>query len=448
MTTATEVISGGRGSRLEAAFTRAEHDGLRLVVRVRMAVVITVAIWILVSNPWFLSAYYLPLVGLFGLIGLGLYGLNNTRFYAPWMRYAAVLLDACLIAYTLLVPPLTDVDPWPPQMAFRFGNFAYLFLLLSSLSLTYSPRLVVWGGLTLAAAWGAGTVYAMNLPDSLPQLGTDEFVALSGPEQLAYFLQPNFVPLTPRLTEIIVLLLVTGTLAAGVWRARRLVENQALAERERTNLARYFAPNIVDELARSDEPLGAVRQQDVAVLFVDIVGFTRLAEDMTADEVIVLLRDFHGRMERCVFDHGGTLDKYLGDGVMATFGTPRTGPRDAANAIACGKAMLAEIADWNAARDAHGRSPIHIGVGVHYGPVVLGDIGSARRLEFAVVGDTVNVASRLEALTRDLAVEMIVSEDAATSAAGSDVAADLTAADPQPLRGRAAPLAIRTWRTI
>lgn len=444
MTTATEAIAGG--GRFDTAFTRAEQDGLRLVVRVRTVALIAVAIWIVVSNPWFLSAYYLPLVGLFGLIGLGLYGLNSTRFYAPWMRYAAVLLDACLIAYTLLVPPLTDIDPWPPQMAFRFGNFAYLFLLLSGLSLTYSPRLVVWGGLTLAAAWGVGATYAMNLPDSLPQLGTDEFVALSTPEQLAYFLQPTFVPLTPRLTEIIVLLLVTGTLAAGVWRARRLVENQALAERERTNLARYFAPNIVDELARSDEPLGAVRQQDVAVLFVDIVGFTRLAEDMTPDEVIVLLRDFHGRMERCVFDHGGTLDKYLGDGVMATFGTPRAGPRDSANAIACGKAMLAEIGNWNSERDNHGRSPIHIGVGVHYGPVVLGDIGSARRLEFAVVGDTVNVASRLEALTRDLAVDMIVSEDAAASAAGSDVAADLSAADPQPLRGRAAPLAIRTWQ--
>ena len=447
MTTVTEANAGG-GGRLEAAFARAEQDGLRLVVRVRTAALIVVAIWILVSNPWFLSAYYLPLVGLFALTGLGLYGLNNTRFYAPWMPYAAVLLDAGLIAFTLLVPPLTDLDPWPPQMAFRFGNFAYLFLLLSALSLTYSPRLLIWGGLALAAAWGAGTIYTMNLPESLPQLGTDEFIALSTPEQLGYFLQPNFVPLTPRLTEIIVLLLVTGTLAAGVWRARRLVENQALAERERTNLARYFAPNIVDELARSDEPLGAVRQQDVAVLFVDIVGFTRLAEDMSADEVIVLLRDFHGRMERCVFDHGGTLDKYLGDGLMATFGTPQAGPHDAANAIACGKAMLAEIAEWNAEREARGRTTVRIGLGIHYGPVVLGDIGSARRLEFAVVGDTVNVASRLEALTRELAVDMIVSEDAATSAAGSDVAADLDAADPQPLRGRAAPLAIRTWRTI
>ncbi len=445
MTTATEASAGG--GRLAAAFARAEQDGLRLVVRVRTAALIAVAIWILVSNPWFLSAYYLPLVGLFGLIGLGLYGLSGTRFYAPWMRYAAVLLDACLIAYTLLVPPLTDLDPWPPQMAFRFGNFAYLFLLLSSLSLVYSPRLVIWGGLTLAAAWGAGTVYAMTLPDSLPQLRTDEFMALSAPEQLAYFLQPTFVPLTPRLTEIIVLLLVTGTLAAGVWRARRLVENQALAERERTNLARYFAPSIVDELARSDEPLGAVRQQDVAVLFVDIVGFTRLCEAMTADEVIVLLRDFHGRMERCVFDHAGTLDKYLGDGLMATFGTPRAGPRDAANAIACGKSMLAEIAAWNAERDRLDRAPIRIGVGIHYGPVVLGDIGSARRLEFAVVGDTVNVASRLEALTRDLGVDMIVSEDAAAGAAGGgEVATDLRPAPAQPLRGRAAPLAIRTWR--
>ncbi len=136
-------------------------------------------------------------------------------------------------------------------------------------------------------------------------------------------------------------------------------------------------------------------------MFADIVGFTKFAERQTADQVVSTLRGFHARMERAVFDNGGTLDKFLGDGLMATFGTPDPGPHDASNAVRCGHAMLAAIEDWNRERRASGAEPIALSVGLHCGTVVLGDIGSERRLEFAVLGDVVNVASRLEALTRD-----------------------------------------------
>ena len=176
--------------------------------------------------------------------------------------------------------------------------------------------------------------------------------------------------------EIIVFLLVSAGLALLVRRSRILVAERAEAERERGNLARYFSPKVVDVLAERDEPLGRVRRQAVGVLFADLVGFTTLAEDMTPEEVMAMLRAFHGRMEDEVFRHGGCLEKFIGDALLATFGVPDVGTRDATDALACARGMLAALAAWNRERAGQGLPPLRMGVGLHYGQVVLGDIGS------------------------------------------------------------------------
>jgi len=183
------------------------------------------------------------------------------------------------------------------------------------------------------------------------------------------------------------------------------------------------------------------------VLFADLAGFTTWAERASPDEVIAFLREFHARMERAVFAHAGTLDKYIGDGVMATFGTPEPGATDAANALGCARTMQESIAAWNAERRARGEPAVALGVGVHFGPVVLGDVGGPQRLEFAVLGDTVNVASRLERLTRMLGAT-IVASDALLAAArrnGPDaepLLADFRRASEHRVRGRDGDVAI------
>ena len=188
--------------------------------------------------------------------------------------------------------------------------------------------------------------------------------------------------------------------------------------------------------------------QNVAVLFADIVGFTAYADGRSPTEVIGTLRQFHERMEREVFRHGGTLDKYLGDGLMATFGTPFAGDSDAGNALRCAQAMIASIDELNRERKHRGEPPIRVSVGLHYGQVVLGDIG-LNRLEFAVIGTTVNAASRLESLTREFGCAIVVSDDLVQQAraeAGSSGAdfADLVAQPPQTIRGLEQPVGIWT----
>ncbi|MEY8842611.1 adenylate/guanylate cyclase domain-containing protein, partial [Cribrihabitans sp. XS_ASV171] len=224
----------------------------------------------------------------------------------------------------------------------------------------------------------------------------------------------------------------------SVRRFNRLLLNNASLERERANLSRYFSPNVVEELSQNDEPLKQVRSQNIAVLFVDIVGFTRFSAGRDPRDVIEVLRGFLARMETEVFRHGGTLDKYLGDGLMATFGTPTAGERDASDALSCALAMARVIERWNTDRRRAGEPPIEVGIGLHYGPVVLGDIG-ANRLEFAVIGDAVNVASRLEALTREHDVCLIISdtlrERVMAEGPTQDMLSGFTRCDDQEIRG-------------
>jgi class 3 adenylate cyclase len=157
--------------------------------------------------------------------------------------------------------------------------------------------------------------------------------------------------------------------------------------------------------------LDFARTQIVTVLFVDIIGFTRVSATLTSVSTMALLREYLAIFEEAVFAHGGTLDKFLGDGLMATFGTPITGPEDATNAIRSACLMGEKIVAWNGKRIAAGLEPLRIGIGLHHGEVVLGDIGGERRMEFAVIGNTVNIANRIEAMTRQLDIAILASQD-------------------------------------
>jgi adenylate cyclase len=234
-----------------------------------------------------------------------------------------------------------------------------------------------------------------------------------------------------------------------IGRVREIDRQRAAAERARANLARYFSPNLVAMLADRDEPLGPVRRQTVAVLFTDIVGFTRMAEHMPPEAVVTMLRQFHDRMTAEIFACGGTVEKYIGDAIFAVFGLPNAGPNDAANALRCADGMLLALDSWNSERAQAGESPVAIGIGLNYGPAVVGDVGSEHSMSFTVIGDTVNTASRLQGLTRgletplvvgDAVVEAIVAGSAAESAALLERLQDQ---GEQALRGRSG--AVRIW---
>jgi PAS domain S-box-containing protein len=221
----------------------------------------------------------------------------------------------------------------------------------------------------------------------------------------------SLVPVELAIAEV---RLPKGRLFTGILRdvseRRRFQAELSDTEKRRAVLARHFSPNMVDELMRTGGQLDAVRTQPITVMFADLFNFTALSAAMPMTDVVGLLRSFHALVEEAVFGNEGTLDKYIGDGVMATFGTPRPGPRDATNAVAGARAIVKGINRWNRDREATGRKPIRIGIGLHYGEATLGNVGSARRFEHTVVGETVNLASRIEALTRGLDVAVLISD--------------------------------------
>ena len=325
----------------------------------------------------------------------------------------------------------------------------FFFILIGAAVFSYSPRIVMWTGATAVIAWTLGALWIAGQPETTVSDAPANLAEMTDAEKLAFVVDPNRVDIGALVKVDLVFLIVAGVLAAAVHRTRKLAYRHAQAERDRANLARHFSPNMVDELAHQDQPMGAVRREQVAVLFVDIVGFTRTSENADPEQVIAVLRDFHRRMADRVFAHGGTLDKFLGDGLMVTFGTPYPRPDDAERALSCARDMAAEIAAWNRQRAEAGEPPVRAGIGLHFGPVVLGDIGDERRLEFAVIGDTVNVASRLEAMTRELGVDVIASNDVITQARQGGAAGifdGLEEGAHARVRGRDDPVAIWTLR--
>lgn len=181
-----------------------------------------------------------------------------------------------------------------------------------------------------------------------------------------------------------------------------------VSQRKRANLARFFAPQIVDELEEQDTPLSITRHHAASILFADMVGFTAFCERLSPDEVIALLRDLQAILSKSVFSHQGIVDKFLGDGLLAVFGGPLSGPADATNAVRCGIDIVQTIAHWNGRRLLSGDEAVRVAIGIHYGPVVQGDIGDENRLELTVVGDTVNLASRVEAYCRTVGYDLLV----------------------------------------
>jgi adenylate cyclase len=198
--------------------------------------------------------------------------------------------------------------------------------------------------------------------------------------------------------------------AAEVRRYRLLQEQKSAAERCRRNLSRYFSPPMAEFLSNKDEPLGPVRRQEVTIIFADLVGFTQIAESSSPETVIEMLRGFHSRMSEIIFEHGGTVEKYIGDAVCAAFGVPDIAETDAERAVMCVMEMCGSLDAWNKELVQEGGAPLQMGVGINSGPAVLGDIGVHHSMSFAVIGHTVNVASRLQTLTRHVQTSLLVSD--------------------------------------
>lgn len=428
-TEADRIVEAGRTARLDAAFAREGQALLRRALIGRIVALAAIGAWIVANSAardnLIGALYYLILLGAFVVLGALQLVLRGSSRNRDWHKYAFIIADVGLLAFTLTAPPLWGSSQVTALMGLGSTTFVFFIVILAGTALSNSPHVVLCAGGAIIVAWTVAVLW----PD--PQSPW----------------RSGLITAQELWAQIIVAAATSCLIAFSVARARSVAARQAVAEYERANLGRHFSPNMVDQLAASDAALRAVSVQNVAVLFTDIVGFTALSAALPPEAVVALLREHFARLEQMVFRHGGTLDKYLGDGLMATFGTPRAGPDDATRALACGRGMLETLSDWNRERVVAGAAPVRIGVGIHYGPVVMGNIGGAGRLEFTVIGDTVNIASRIEGKTRELGYDLLVSA-ALVEAIGRESGAGLSALNdlgPHSLRGREGTIGLWGW---
>ncbi|HET9531008.1 MAG TPA: GAF domain-containing protein [Blastocatellia bacterium] len=189
-----------------------------------------------------------------------------------------------------------------------------------------------------------------------------------------------------------------------------VVEDITQEQRMMATLSRYVDRRVAEQLIKDKHSLklGGVRRK-VTILFSDIRDFTTISETATAEEVVELLNDYFARMVRIIFAHGGTLDKFIGDAIMAVFGAPVQHEDDTIRAVQAALDMRLELRAFNAERKANGKFEIQTGIGIGYGEAISGNIGSDQRMDYTVIGDAVNLSSRLEALTKNYNEKIIIS---------------------------------------
>ena len=310
------------------------------------------------------------------------------RLLRPWMLYVSVVADIMLLMALIFVLPLKYLQP--AAFYLKVPTLLFVFLFIALRTLRFEARFVVFTGVVAVAGWIALGFYAVcGLGGPLPAIAEDFVEYMSSSDKLLVHAEAE---------KILAILLTTAVLAVAIARARRLLIQAGSEGAAARDLSRFFDPGVANRIRTSATSVkaGEGELRDVAIVAVDLRGFTRLSTELAPGEVMKVLQDYQGRICPLIVGNGGSIDKFLGDGILASFGAVEPSTTPAADALRAGDAMIAAADRWAAEREAAGLQPLHIGMAVASGRVVFGAVGDGERLEFTVIGDAVNFAAKLE----------------------------------------------------
>ena len=308
-------------------------------------------------------------------------------FAATWFLSLSVLVDMTILM--ALIWSFHIQYEQPAAFYLKAPTLLYVFIFISLRALCFSAGFVLLSGGAAAVGWLIMLYYAMST-STAPDMGvTRDYIA---------YMTSNLTLIGAEFDKVIAILLSTAILAIALWRARRLLVDSVVESLAHRDLERFFAPEIAHQIVSAEQRIeaGSGEIRHAAVLECDIRGFTPLAMGMDPGVLMTLLADYQGRMVTVIQAHGGSIDKFMGDGIMATFGAVLPTETYAADALRCIEDLGQAAEDWKVQRQEDGLEPLNVGFSVAAGPLVFGAVGDRERLEFTVIGEPVNLAAKLE----------------------------------------------------
>lgn len=344
-------------------------------------------------TPWALGFYLLFSVARFAA---------SCRMRLPaWFLTLSVIADMALLM--VLIWSFHRTYQQPPSFYLKAPTLLYVFIFIALRALRFDARYVILAGVSAIIGWSFLVLYAAAF-EAGEMTFTRDYVA---------YMTGNTILLGAEFDKLIAIALVTGILAVVVARARGSLSMAASEGSAKRDLSRFFDSYVAEHITGSDHELnpGEGQQRNAAVVFFDIRGFTAMSDRLETTGLVRLLSEYQSRLVPLVQDNGGVIDKFLGDGVMATFGAVVPNRTYARDALRCIEAVIEAVDSWNADRERSGDFPVRVNASAASGSLVFAAVGDERRLEYTVIGDTVNLAAKLEKHTKQEDARAVVSAE-------------------------------------
>ena len=390
--------------RVRSAIAQQQYESEILIGWVQLAVVLTFGVLYSLSPktfnseimfapvPWALSLY-----GGFTLLRLILAYVGRIP---GWFLGLSVVIDMSLLMGLIWSFHLQYDQP--PSFFLKAPTLLYVFIFVALRALRFDAFYVVLSGIVASLGWLLMVGYVLYFQGMDPL--TRNYVE---------YMTSSKMLLGAEFDKVISILLVTLILAVAIVRARRLLIRSAIEETAAADLSRFLPPELAQQITEQKIRVQAGEGEltEAATLTCDIRGFTRYSMNFDPREIMVLLADYQSRMVPVINKHGGVVDKFPGDGIMVMFNTVTKSETYAADALRCVDDMCAACMAWGKEREAAGEAAMELVWSVAAGPVVFGAVGDTTRLEYTVIGDSANMAAKLEKHTKEEGVHGLTTKE-------------------------------------
>ncbi|MGD9724825.1 MAG: adenylate/guanylate cyclase domain-containing protein [Nitrospiraceae bacterium] len=385
------------GDHVSRAISEQQDRSEQLIGWFQLAIVVTFAI-LFTLTPKQLSIpiwYRAPVwvLTMYVLFTVARLVLSYRRRLPAWLLVLSVVADIALLM--ALIWGFHIEYGQPPSFSLKAPTLLYVFIFIALRALRFDAFYVFLAGVTAAAGWALMIMYAV-----VYDLGSGTGAAVT--RNYVTYLTSNSILLGAEFDKIISILIVTIVLSVAIIRARSLLIKSSTEQLAAGALARFFSPAVASQIreAREEIHAGDGQLRDCAILIIDIRGFTALAASMTPTEAIALLVEYQKRLVPIIQRQGGAVDKFLGDGILASFGCVEKSETYAADALRAVRELRIASELWARVQESSGKNAVAIGMAVATGRVIFGAIGDPSRLEFTVIGDPVNLATKHEKHTK------------------------------------------------